>query len=74
MEVKQMEKTKVLKIKVGEVFINGQTYPVMQTAWKKVSKDKKTTYYEVRSPIFVQEIEPKQQEEQYGQSFFAYFI
>jgi len=55
--------TKVLKIKVGEVFINNKAYPVMQTAWQKTSKDGKTTYYEVRSPVFVQEVQEKPKEE-----------
>ncbi len=59
-EVRQMEKTKVLKIKVGEVYIDGKNHNVMQTAWKKTSKDGKKTYYEVRQLIFVQDIEPKQ--------------
>ena len=56
-----MEKEqKVLKIKVGEVYIDGKSHSVMQTAWKKTSKDGKTTYYEVRTPIFVQTIKPKE--------------
>lgn len=50
------EEQKVLKIKVGEVYIDGKSYNVMQTAWKRESKDKKTTYYEVRQPIFIQTI------------------
>lgn len=54
------DEKKVLKIKVGEVYIDGKSHPVMQTAWKKVSKDGKTTYYEVRTPIFVQTIKPKE--------------
>ena len=65
MEEKQMEEEKkVLKIKVGEVYIDGKSHNVMQTAWKKTSKDGKTTYYEVRTPIFVQTIEPKKETQQ----------
>jgi hypothetical protein len=52
---------KILKIKVGDVFIDGKNYPVFQTAWKKESKDKKTTYYEIREPIFIQEVAEKAQ-------------
>ena len=48
--------TKVLKIKVGEVYINNKAHGVFQTAWKKESKDGKTTYYELRNPIFVQTV------------------
>lgn len=59
-----MEKQKVLKIKVGEVYIDGKNYNVMQTAWKKESKDKKRIYYEIRQPIFVQEIEKKERPQQ----------
>ena len=53
------EKQKILKIKVGEVFINNKAYPVFQTAFKQKSKDGKTTYYNIRQPIFIQEIELK---------------
>ena len=52
------EKTKILKVKVGEVYIDNKSYPVMQTAWKKTSK-KGDTYYEIRTPIFIQEVEVK---------------
>jgi len=55
------EEQRILKIKVGEVFIEGKNYNVMQTAWKKLSKDKKTAYYEVRTPIFVQTIKQKEE-------------
>jgi len=55
------EEKKVLKIKVGEVYIDGKNYSVMQTAWKKQSKDGKVTYYEVRTPIFIQTIKEKQE-------------
>lgn len=52
------EKLKILKIKVGEVFIGGKSYPVWTTAWRKESK-KGGVYYEVRQPLFPQEIEKK---------------
>jgi len=49
---------KILKIKVGDVFIDGKSHPVFQTAWKKTSK-KGEVFYEVRNPIFIQEIRDK---------------
>lgn len=52
------EKTEVLKIKVGSVFIDGKSHDVFQEAWKKTSK-KGGIYYEIRTPIFIQEIEKK---------------
>jgi len=54
---------KILKIKVGEVFIDKQNYPVFQTAFEKLSKDKKTKYYEIRNAVFVQEVKDKPQNE-----------
>lgn len=56
-------KKKILKIKVGEVFIDGKNHPVMQTAFQKTSKDG-NTYYVVSNPVFVQEIETKTEEKQ----------
>jgi len=53
---------KVLQIKVGEVFIDQQVYPVFQTAWERISK-KGATYYEIRTPVFIQEVEKKKKEE-----------
>lgn len=50
---------KILKIKVGEVFIEGKSYPVFNMAFPKTSKDGKTTYYKVEQPIFVQEVNEK---------------
>ena len=50
---------KILKIKVGEVFIDGKAYPVFNTAFPKTSKDGKTTYYTVNNPVFVQEVKEK---------------
>ena len=52
-------KKKILKIKIGDVFINGRNYPIMQTAFQRVSKDGKTTYFETRNQIFMQEINTK---------------
>ena len=54
-----MTEQKILKIKIGEVFVDGKNESVFQTAWKKTSKDGKTTYYEVRYPIFPQTVEVK---------------
>ena len=49
---------KLLKIKVGDVFLNGKSEPVFMTAFPKESK-KGETYYEIRQPVFVQEFEPR---------------
>lgn len=50
--------TKVLKIKVGSVFIDGKSHDVFNDAWEKESK-KGEKYYEIRTPVFVQEIKEK---------------
>ena len=55
-----MTTMKVLKIKTGEVYINDKSYSVFQNAWEKKSKDG-TIYYEIRTPVFVQVVEPKKQ-------------
>ena len=52
--------TKLLKIKIGTAFVDGKSVNVFEDAWEKTSKDGKT-YYEIRKPIFVQEIEKKQE-------------
>jgi len=49
-------KQKILKIKVGEIFIKGESIPVFATAWEKKSKDGKK-YYETTQVIFENEIE-----------------
>ena len=46
-------KQKILKIKVGDVFIDGKNHPVMQTAFQKTSKEG-NTYYVISNPVFVQ--------------------
>lgn len=53
---------KILKIKMGEVFIEGKSYPVFKTAFPKTSKDGKTVYYLVSEPVFVQEVKDKPKE------------
>lgn len=53
---------KLLKIKVGEVFIDKTTHPVFTTAWERKSKEG-VTYYEIRTPVFVAEVEDKKKEE-----------
>ena len=55
------DKLKILKIKVGNVFIDGKSIPVFQDAWEKKSK-KGERYFEVRSQVFIQEIEKKKEE------------
>lgn len=52
---------KILKIKIGEAWVNNKNVPVFATAFEKLSKDKKTKYYEVRQPVFVQEVQEKPQ-------------
>ncbi len=54
-----MTKTKVLKIKVGSVYIDGKSHDVFQDAWEKVSK-KGEPYYEIRSVVFISEVEKKE--------------
>lgn len=58
-------KTKILKIKVGEFYDpdRKKSFPVFITAFKKESKDNKNAYYEVRIPMFVNEIELKDKED-----------
>jgi len=56
-------KTKVLKIKIGTVYLDGKSVDVFQDAWEKTSKDGKTKYYEIRTPIFVQEVETEQKQD-----------
>lgn len=53
-----MTKIKVLKIKVGEIFLDNKNIPVFQTAWERTSK-KGDTYFEVRYPVFMQEVNKK---------------
>lgn len=45
----------VLKIKVGEVYINGKSEDVFVTAWEKESKNK-VKYYEIKTPVFIQQV------------------
>jgi len=58
-----MTKIKILKIKVGSVYINGKNVDVFSDAFQKTSKDGKTIYYEIRQPIFVSEIEVNKEKE-----------
>lgn len=52
---------KVLKLKVGSVYIDGKSHDVFQEAWEKVSKSGQV-YFEARTPVFVQDVTPKQAE------------
>jgi hypothetical protein len=52
-------KQKILKIKVGDVYIDGKNHAVYQTAWRKESK-KGGVYYELKSAIFPSEIEKRE--------------
>ena len=53
-----MTKQKILKIKVGEVFINGKSHSVYKTAWKSGK------CYELTEKIFINEVEIKPKEEE----------
>lgn len=55
-------KQKILKIKVGDVFIDGKNYTVYQTAWRKESK-KGGAYYEFKGVIFPGEINIKEKQQ-----------
>lgn len=50
---------KVLKIKIGTAFVDGKSIDVFQDAWERKSKDG-NIYYEIRHPIFVQEIKKEE--------------
>jgi len=49
---------KILKIKIGEVYINGKAESVFTVAFQKTSK-KGEVYYEIKQPIFVQDVSEK---------------
>lgn len=51
---------KILKLKVGEVFIpeNKKAYPVFQSFFAKKAKDG-SNYYMATEPIFIQEVEDR---------------
>lgn len=49
---------KILKLKVGEVFADGENIPIFKTFRRKVSK-KGVVYYEATEQIFIHEISPK---------------
>jgi hypothetical protein len=46
-------KVPILKIKVGDVYINGVNHPVFQSAFRKESR-KGEVYYEIKSVVFLQ--------------------
>lgn len=50
---------KILKLKIGEIYKGGETVPVFKTFWEKLSKDKKTVYFEAKDVIFVQDVDDK---------------
>ena len=54
-----LEKQKIIKVKVGEVYINGKNESVWQTFWKKTSKQGKS-YYEARIVAFPSEVAKKE--------------
>lgn len=57
---------KVLKIKVGSFWNGEKSIDVYQEAWEKESKDGKKKYYEIRTPVFVQTIERKEETKEEG--------
>jgi len=52
-------KQKIIKVKVGEVYADGKTFPVFKTFWKKESKAGKI-YYESKEVAFPSEVETKE--------------
>lgn len=58
-----MVKQKIIKIKVGEIYINGRNESVWQTFWRKESK-KGQVYYEAKVIAFPGEVEKKEFEKQ----------
>lgn len=56
-----MVKQKIIKVKVGEVYLNGKNESVFKTYWRKESKAGKV-YYEARDVAFPSEIELKGKE------------
>lgn len=52
------EKITVLKIQIGQVYIDGKNHPIMIDAWEKKTKAGKK-YFTATIPIFVQTVEKK---------------
>jgi len=50
-----MTTEKILKVKVGEVYIDGKTHPVFSTAWKRKSKEG-NDFWVIEQQVFVNEI------------------
>ena len=48
--------TKIIKIKVGDVFVKGIGYSVFTKAYERVSKSG-VSYFERTEPVFVNEVE-----------------
>ena len=57
-----MAKQKIIKVKVGEVYVNGKNESVFKTYWRKESKQGKV-YYESREVAFPGEVEIKGKQE-----------
>ena len=58
-----MVKQKIIKVKVGEVYVNGKNESVFKTFWRKESKAGKV-YYEARDVAFPGEVEIKEKNKQ----------
>ena len=54
--------TKIIRIKVGEVYVNNKPYSVFQKAFERKS-DNGLTYHEIRMPVFSNTIEDKKKED-----------
>ena len=54
---------KILKVKVGEIYKNGERVPVYKTYWPRKDKEGKT-YYEFNEVMFIKEIVTKPKEEE----------
>lgn len=52
-------KQKMIKLKVGEVFIDNKAHPVFKTFFQKISKQGKN-FYEAKDVMFVSEFEKKE--------------
>ena len=63
-------KTKILKVKVGELYEDGKAKPVFKTFFQKESKAG-AIYYEAKELIFVGEVEKKDEVPKFTQKLSA---
>ena len=48
-------KKRVIKIKIGDVYINGKNHPVFTEAWEQNSKE--GNFFIIKHPVFINEVE-----------------